>query len=95
MAGPQPDTAAQAEALNITGYNPPKIKEQDYPVRRDCWAAVEMFARIVGQPESGPVGVVSLEWLFQVYDVQEPRQMLEDLRTMERAWLEAVEQVRR
>ena len=54
-----------------------------------------MFARIVGQPEGGPVGVLSLEWLFQVYDVQEPRQMLEDLRIMEQAWLEAVEQVRR
>lgn len=90
-AGQQPDMAAKAAALNIQGYVPPKVEEQDYRIRSDCWAAVEMFTRILNQPQNGPIGAVSLEWLFRLYEVKEPRQMMEDLRIMEHAWLDEIE----
>lgn len=32
-------------------------------------------------------------WLFELYDVEDPRQMLEDLQVMERAAMEAMHEV--
>lgn len=81
--------AAKAAALNIEGYTPPAAEEEkDYEVRADCSAAVQMFIRMISAPSDGPVGPASAEWMFRLYEVQEPRQMLEDLRVMELAWLE-------
>lgn len=82
---------AKAAALNIQGYDPPPKPEEDYQVRSDCWEAVQMFLRLVVVPSDGPIGPVDLPWLFRVYEVAEPRQMLEDLRVMERGWLAAGE----
>jgi hypothetical protein len=81
---------AKAAALNIQGYEPPPSSPQDdkYALRSDCWPAVEMFMRMIASPADGPVGAVSVEWLFRLYEVTEPRRMLEDLRIMEHAWLE-------
>lgn len=47
-----------------------------------------MFMRMIASPADGPVGAVSVEWLFRLYEVTEPRRMLEDLRILEHAWLE-------
>lgn len=81
---------AKAAALNIQGYHPPAPQaEEEYQVRGDCWEAAHMFFRLVCVPENGPIGSVDLQWMFRLYEVSEPRQMLEDLRIMERAWLQA------
>lgn len=89
---PPEDVEAKAAALNIQGYELPPEEPEVFEVRADCRDAVQMFVRVVSQPREGPIGTVNLEWLFRLYEVKNPRQMLDDLRVMESAWLQAMEE---
>ena len=51
---------------------------------------VEMFLRVQTQWRTTMSGVIGLDyaavrWLFKLYDVEEPRALLEDLQVMEAA----------
>lgn len=52
-----------------------------------------MFLRLETQWRTGPRGLLGLdyravEWLFSLYQVARPRELLEDLQTMELAFLD-------
>lgn len=56
------------------------------------WDVIVMWSRISTQWRMSMVGAVGLDysvlqWLFRLYDVQKPREMLEDLQIMEAAVL--------
>jgi len=56
------------------------------------WQAVAMFLRLLTQWRTGPRGPIGLdyraaEWLFSLYEVTSPRELLEDLQIMEDAYL--------
>ena len=51
---------------------------------------VEMFLRVQTQSRTTMSGVIgldyaALQWLFRLYEVEEPRSLLEDLQVMEAA----------
>lgn len=83
----------QAAALNIKGLPDEALEPQDFEVELDCWEAVQMFARLMTQWRMGPAGPLGLDygaaqWLFSLYSVSKPRQLLEDLQRMEATWLD-------
>lgn len=54
-----------------------------------------MFLRLETQWRTGPRGLLGLdyrvvEWLLSLYQVAQPRELLEDLQVMERAFLEEI-----
>lgn len=54
-----------------------------------------MFLRLETQWRTGPRGLLGLDyqavqWLFSLYQVAQPRELLEDLQVMERAFLEEI-----
>lgn len=66
--------------------------EQDFEVWEENWPAVEMWLRVCTQWRVGMNGPVGLDynilpWLFEMYDVQKPKDMLDDLQAMETAFL--------
>lgn len=66
--------------------------EQDFEVWEENWPAVEMWLRVCTQWRVGMNGPVGLDynilpWLFEMYDVQKPKDMLDDLQVMETAFL--------
>lgn len=68
---------------------------EDFEVWPENWDAVVMFLRISTQWRTsmgGPIGLDygALEWLFRLYEVKEPRSLLEDLQVMEGAALTAM-----
>lgn len=63
-----------------------------FKVWPENWEAVLMFLRLQTQWRHGSRGPAGLDlsvaaWLFSLYQVQSPRQMLEDLQIMEAAYL--------
>lgn len=57
------------------------------------WDAVAMFCRLSRQWRMGPRGPVGLDygavqWLFSLYAVEKPRELLEDLELMQGAFLD-------
>lgn len=69
------------------------FEPEDYEVEPECWEAVCLFSRLMTQWRTGPAGIVGLDygaarWLFSLYSVKNPRQLLEDLQIMEAEWLE-------
>ena len=64
------------------------LKAPDFEVIPEAWPAVEMFLRSQTQWRVSGGGVVgfdyvALHWLFDLYGVEDPRQMLADLQVME------------
>jgi len=62
----------------------------DFEVWPENWAAVEMFLRCQTQWRTSMNGVVGMDygalaWLFRLYEVEDPRSLLEDLQLMEGA----------
>lgn len=56
------------------------------------WEAVKMFCRLQTQWRTGPRGLIGLdygaaEWLFSLCGVTQPLALLEDIQTMEGAFL--------
>ena len=74
---------------------PEQASSGDFEVWPENWNAVLMFLRISTQWRTsmgGPIGLDygALEWLFRLYEVTEPRSLLEDLQVMEGAALTAM-----
>ena len=73
---------------------PPPVAAQ-FEVHPDNWATVEMFLRLQTQWRSTMSGVIGLDysaaqWLFRLYEVQDQRALLEDLKTMEVAAMQVI-----
>lgn len=63
---------------------PPPVFE----VFEDCWAAVDLFCRVLTQWRTGPGGVIGLDYrvvfdLMELYQVTPRREVLEDVQVME------------
>ena len=81
------DSQADAAAFGIAL---PEQPAEDCEVREENWAAVEMFLRVQTQWRTTMNGVLGLDygavaWLLKLYEVSDPRALLEDLQIMEAA----------
>ncbi len=70
-------------------------QSEDFEVSEENWPAVEMFLRLQTQWRvsfGGLVGLdyVAVKWLFDVYAVDDHKEMLDALMIMERAALSAL-----
>jgi hypothetical protein len=86
------DLEKAAQAFNIVADEP--AKSPHFEVWEENWEAVEMFLRLQTQWRIGMSGRTGLDyvaarWLFSLYQIEKPSEMLEDLQVMESAVLEA------
>ena len=63
---------------------------EDFEVWQENWEAVEMFLRCQTQWRTSMSGLLGLDygavqWLFRLYEVKDPRSLLEHLQVMEGA----------
>ena len=91
-------------AFGITGEVAEQItaasaaRAEDFEVWEENWPAVQMFLRVQTQWRiAGGMGAAyvgldyqSVAWMFSLYNVEQPRQLLEDLQVMEAAALTAL-----
>lgn len=74
----------------------PDIKRvEDFEVIPAAWPAVVMFLRLQTQWRVGSAGIVGLDynavrWMFELYEVAEPRQLLDDLQIIEATVVETL-----
>lgn len=74
--------------------------KEDFEVWEENWPAVEMFLRlqtqwrIIGGMAVAYMGLdyQAVAWMFSLYNVEQPRQLLEDLQVMEAAALPLLNQ---
>lgn len=64
------------------------VTPKDYEVWPENWPALEMWWRIQTQWRTSVSGVIGLDysvlpWIFRMYQVEDPRALLEDLQAME------------
>ncbi len=83
------ETEADAAALGIVM---PEQPPEDFEVLEENWPAVEMFLRLQTQWRTTMSGLLGLDygavaWLLRLYEVEDPRALLEDLQVMEAAAL--------
>jgi|TARA_R100000482_G_scaffold54302_1_gene19478 hypothetical protein len=76
---------------------PDKKRVKDFEVIPAAWPAVVMFLRLQTQWRVGATGIVGLDynavrWVFELYEVKEPRKMLDDLQTIEATVVETLNQ---
>jgi hypothetical protein len=81
------ETDADAAALGIVM---PEQPPEDFEVFEENWPVVEMFLRVQTQWRTTMSGVLGLDygavaWLLRLYEVEDPRALLEDLQIMEAA----------
>ena len=74
---------------------PDKKRVKDFEVIPAAWPAVVMFLRLQTQWRVGATGIVGLDynavrWVFELYEVKEPRKMLDDLQTIEATVVETL-----
>ena len=67
----------------------------DFEVWQENWPAVEMFLRCQTQWRTSMNGIVGLDygalaWVFRLYEVEDPRSLLEDLQVMEGAVMQVL-----
>ncbi len=79
-----------AAAFGITLPDLPPPVAQDFEVWPDNWSTVQMFLRLQTQWRTTMSGVVGLDyaaaqWVFKLYEVDDPRSLLEALQVMEAA----------
>jgi hypothetical protein len=84
------ETADDAAAFGLPTIEVPPPPDEDFHVWPENWSAVQMFLRVQTQWRTTMSGVIGLDyaavrWLFKLYDVEEPRSLLEDLQVMEAA----------
>lgn len=85
------DTLDDAAALGVIIES--EEKPAAFEVFPDNWDTITMWHRVCTQWRTSMNGAIGidynvLQWLFQLYEVKEPRQLLEDLQTMEFAVLD-------
>jgi hypothetical protein len=61
----------------------------------DAWPVVELFLRVQTQWRAGSSGIVGLDygavrWVMDLYQIDDPRMMLEDLQVIEAKVVEIV-----
>ena len=83
------ETDADAAALGIVM---PEQPPEDFEVFEENWPVVEMFLRLQTQWRTTMNGLLGLDygavaWLLRLYEVEDPRALLEDLQVMEAAAL--------
>ena len=83
------ETEADAAALGIVM---PEQPPEDFEVLEENWPVVEMFLRLQTQWRTTMSGLLGLDygavaWLLRLYEVEDPRALLEDLQVMEAAAL--------
>lgn len=76
---------------------PETKRVEDFEVIPAAWPAVCMFLRLQTQWRAGASGVVGLDynavrWLFELYAVEEPRRLLNDLQIIEATVVETLNQ---
>jgi hypothetical protein len=81
------ETDADAAALGIVM---PEPEPEHFEVWEENWTVVQMFLRCQTQWRTTMNGVLGLDygavaWLFKMYAVKDPRELLEDLQIMEAA----------
>jgi hypothetical protein len=86
------DLEKAAQAFNIVTDE--ATKSPHFEVWEENWEIVEMFLRLQTQWRVGMNGrtgldYVAAEWLFRLFSVEKPSEMLEDLQVMEAAVLDA------
>ncbi len=84
------ETADDAAAFGLELQDLPPPPDEDFGIWPENWSVVEMFLRVQTQWRTTMSGVIGLDyaavrWLFKLYDVEEPRALLEDLQVMEAA----------
>lgn len=83
------ETEADAAALGIVM---PEQPPEDFEVLEENWPAVQMFLRLQTQWRTTMNGLLGLDygavaWILRLYEVEDPRALLEDLQVMEAAAL--------
>jgi hypothetical protein len=83
------DTQSDAAAF---GLALPEQTVEHFEVWEENWPAVEMFLRCQTQWRTTMNGLLGLDygavaWLLRLYEVEDPRALLEDLQVMEAAAL--------
>jgi len=76
----------------IFGFVLPERPPDHFEVFEENWPVVEMFLRLQTQWRTTMNGVLGLDyqavaWLLRLYEVEDPRALLEDLQVMEAAAL--------
>ena len=76
---------------------PDKKRVKDFEVIPAAWPAVVMFLRLQTQWRVGATGIVGLDynavqWMFEMYEVKEPRRLLDDLQIIEATVVETLNQ---
>ena len=76
---------------------PDTKRVEDFEVVPAAWLAVLMFLRLQTQWRVGSAGIVGLDynavrWVFELYEVAEPRKMLDDLQIIEATVIETLNQ---
>jgi hypothetical protein len=76
--------------LGLTPSQPLPSLNENFEILPENWPVVEMFLRVQTQWRTTMGGVIGLDyaavrWLFKLYNVEEPRTLLEDLQVMEAA----------
>jgi len=84
------ETADDAAAFGLALPQPERPADADFEVLPDNWPIVQMFLRLQTQWRTAMNGLVGLdygvvEWLFRLYEVEDPRSLLEGLQVMEAA----------
>lgn len=80
------------------GIEMPETKRvKDFEVIPAAWPAVCMFLRVQTQWRISTGAIVGLDysavrWVFELYEVKEPRKMLDDLQTIEATVIETLNQ---
>ena len=87
------ETQVDAAALGI--MLPEQPPDEDFGIWQENWHVVEMFLRVQTQWRTTMSGVIGLDyaavrWLFKLYEVDEPRSLLEDLQVMEAAAMSVI-----
>ncbi len=83
------DTQSDAAAF---GLALPEQPREDFEVWEENWPALDMFLRCQTQWRTTMNGLLGLDygavaWLLRLYEVEDPRSLLEDLQIMEAAVL--------
>ena len=76
---------------------PDTKRVEDFEVIPEAWPAICMFLRVQTQWRVSSGAIVGLDysavrWVFELYDVKEPRQLLDDLQTIEATVVETLNQ---
>lgn len=89
----QDDSQDDAAILGVA--LPEQPRTDDFEVWEENWPAVEMFLRCQTQWRTTMSGILGLDygavaWLLKLYEVEDPRALLEDLQIMEAAAMMAL-----